>query len=75
MWMLRLKGLKKLEFFRLLLSFVVKVTKSVHAERDGLNFWQDEMEIYIWTRIFKIGYMQDVKYVFIVQKERSFIFN
>lgn len=22
-----------------------------------------------------IGYMQDVKYVFIVQKERSFIFN
>ena len=44
MWMLRLKGLKKLEFFRLVLSFVVKVTKSVHAERDGLNFWQDEME-------------------------------
>ena len=24
---------------------------------------------------FKIGYMQDVKYVFIVQKERSFRFN
>ena len=36
-----LKG-KKTGIFSLLLSFVVNVTKSIHAERDGLNFLREE---------------------------------
>ena len=48
-----LKGalrVKKLELFFLPLNFVVKVTKSVHAKGDSLNFdMKKRGEIYIWT--------------------------